>query len=106
MAEIARVVPVTPGPLVAAALASQPADLIALAAEVERLAAVLEGQGAVLRLAPQGFAATVAEGLVPFQKRGLVDDALRPTPGSAPVLAFYAAAVQQRLEGDAAAQKT
>ena len=41
----------------AAALASQPADLIALATEVERLAAVLEGQGAVLRLAPQGFAA-------------------------------------------------
>ncbi|MBL4929838.1 1-acyl-sn-glycerol-3-phosphate acyltransferase [Tabrizicola sp. KVB23] len=106
MAEIARVVPVTPGPLVAAALINQPADLIALATEVERLAAKLEGQGAVLRLAPQGFAATVAEGLVPFQKRGLVDDALQPTPGSAPVLAFYAAAVQQRLQGDAATQKT
>ncbi len=106
MAEIARVVPITPGPLVAAALAGLPADHGALTAEVERLAEALEGQGAVLRLPPQGFAATVEEGLVPFQKRGLVGGDLRPTPGSAPVLAFYAASVQQRLLGDAAARQT
>lgn len=106
MAEIARVVPITPGPLVAAALAGQPADLAALTAGVAHLAGQLQAQDAVLRLPPQGFAATVTEGLVPFQKRGLVGEDLRPTPGSAPVLAFYAAPVQQRLEGDAAAQKT
>ncbi len=106
MAEIARVVPVTPVPLVAAALASQPDDLAALVAEAERLATQLERHEAVLRLAPQGFAATVIEGLLPLQKRGLLGDDLRPTPGSAPVLAFYAAPVQQRLNGDAATQQT
>lgn len=98
--------PVTPVPLVAAALASQPDDLAALVAEAERLATQLERHEAVLRLAPQGFAATVIEGLLPLQKRGLLGDDLRPTPGSAPVLAFYAAPVQQRLNGDAATRQT
>jgi glycerol-3-phosphate O-acyltransferase len=106
MEEIARVVPITPVPLVAAALAGQPGDGAALLAEVERLAAALEAAGAVLRLPPQGFEAALAEGLVPLQKRGLVGDDLLPTAGSAPVLAFYAAPVQQRLEDDAATRQT
>lgn len=106
MAEIARVVPITPGPLVAAALAADPADQGALTAEVQRLCDRLDAGGAVLRLPPQGLVATVAEGLVPFQKRGLVGDDLRPLPGAAAVLAFYAAPVQQRLQGDAATRQT
>lgn len=106
MTEIARVVPITPVPLVAAALDAAPAGPAALEAAVGQLAGALESRGAVLRLPPQGLAATVAEGLVPLQKRGLVGDDLRPTAGSAAVVAFYAAPVRQRLADDAATPQT
>lgn len=106
MAEISRVVPVTPVPLVAAALSAAPADRPALEAEVARLSARLEDGEAVLRLPPQGLAATVDEGLAPLQRRGLVGEDLRPVAGSEALVAFYAATVEQRLSGNAATQKT
>ncbi|NEY90930.1 1-acyl-sn-glycerol-3-phosphate acyltransferase [Tabrizicola oligotrophica] len=98
MAEIEKVVPVLPVPLVAAALESQPADRAALADRMAALAAALDGAGAVLKLPPQGLAQALDEGLAPLLGRGLVGEDLRPSAGSAPVLAFYAAPIWQRLE--------
>jgi glycerol-3-phosphate O-acyltransferase len=106
MSEIARVVPVTPVPLVAAALEAGPADRAALEAEVARLVAALEADEAVLRLPPQGLAATVDEGLVPLQKRLLVGPDLKALPGTGALVAFYAAPVRQRLSGVAATRQT
>lgn len=108
MAEIAQVVPVTPVPLVAAALMAGPADRAALLAETQALADRLRAADAVLRLPPQGIGATLDEGLTPLLARGLVGEDLRPAPGARPVLDFYAAPVLQRLEiaGYAATQRT
>jgi glycerol-3-phosphate O-acyltransferase len=106
MSEIARVVPVTPVPLVAAALEAGPADRPALEAEVARLIAALEADEAVLRLPPQGLAATVDEGLVPLQRRLLVGPDLKALPGAGALVAFYAAPVRQRISGTAATQQT
>ncbi len=108
MAEIARVVPVTPVPLTAAALGVRPADRAALLAEMERLAEELRSVGAVLRLPPQGMTAALEEGLTPLMRRELVTDALLPSDRGVALLDFYAAPVRQRLElGDnAATQQT
>lgn len=107
MAEIEKVVPVLPVPLVAAALESLPVDRAALAARVAELAKALEAAGAVLKLPPQGTDQVLDEGLGPLIGRGLVGADLRASPGSAPVLAFYAAPVRQRLEqGNAATRRT
>lgn len=108
MAEIAQVVPVTPVPLVAAALMAGPADRAALLAETQALADRLRAADAVLRLPPQGIGATLDEGLTPLLARGLVGEDLRPAPGARAVLDFYAAPVLQRLEiaGDAATRQT
>lgn len=110
MAEIEKVVPVLPVPLVAAALRAEPADRTALEAGVTALAARLTALGAVLKLPPQGLRQAVEEGLAPLVARGLVGADLRPTPGSAPILAYYAASVEQRLEvvllDDAAMRRT
>jgi glycerol-3-phosphate O-acyltransferase len=107
MAEIEKAVPVLPAPLVAAALDSLPADRAALAARMVDLAERLEASGAVLKLPPQGMAQALDEGLGPLIGRGLVGQDLRATSGSAPVLAYYAASVWQRLEkGDAATRRT
>lgn len=108
MAAIARVVPITPVPLVAAALAAGPADRAALLAEMTRLAEALQAADAVLRLPPQGLAATLDEGLTPLIRRGLVTDSLQPLPEGRAVVDFYAAPVRQRLElpGGAATRRT
>ena len=97
MAEIEKVVPVLPVPLVAAALEGAPKDRAGLLRAMQDLAARLDTAGAVLKLPPQGVARALEEGLAPLIGRGLVGEDLRPSAGSAPVLAYYAAAVWQRL---------
>ena len=100
MAEIGKVVPVVPVSLVAVALARgvrDEADLVRLA---DGLAGELLAEGAVLRLAPQGMAETVREGLGSLRRRGLITATLHPTPGSQGVLDFYAAGVAQFLSGE------
>ncbi len=97
MAEIERVVPVLPVPLVAAALAEGPADRQALGQIADRLLGELAAAGAVLKLAPDGLQATLAEGLAPLLARGVLGEDLRPTATGAALLAFYASSVQQRL---------
>ena len=62
------------------------------------LVAQLQARGAVLKLPPQGLAQTLDEGLRQLVGRGLVGTDLRPRSDAAPVLAFYAAPVWQRLE--------
>jgi glycerol-3-phosphate O-acyltransferase len=88
MAEVAKVVPILPVPLVAAAVQSgtPPADL------ADRLRAC----GAVLKLPPAGAAAAEAEGKAFLAARGVI--AADGTPRDAGLLAFYAAPVLQRLE--------
>ena len=97
MAEIALVVPVLPVPLVAAALAQHPANREELAGIVADLMARLTALGAVMKLAPQGIEATIAEGLAPLMARGILTDSLQPSPGGQPILDFYAGPVLQRL---------
>ena len=110
MSEIEKVVPVLPVPLVAAALEAGPSDHSALVAGVGRLVERLKSAGAVLKLPPQGVMQLVDEGLAPLIGRGLIGADLRPTAGSAALLAFYAAPVWQRLEiaatADAALRRT
>ena len=76
-----------------------------MASAVAALEARLLAQGAVLKLAPQGRAATLNEGLAPLIARGLIGADLRPKPGCDALLAFYAAPIWQRLE-DAATRQT
>ena len=99
MARVARVVPILPVPLVAAALVAGPADRAALLAEVTRIADALQADDAVLRLHPKGLVETVDEGVLHLTRRGVIGSDLRVRPGKAALLAFYAASVQQRLEG-------
>ncbi len=103
MAEIEKVVPVLPVPLVAAALAAMPPDRAALLARLAELAQALAAAGAVLKLPPQGVDQALEEGLAPLIGRGLVGQDLRPSAGSDAILAFYAAPVWQRLGLDGAA---
>ena len=56
--------------------------------------------GAVLKLAPLGVEATVAEGLAVLQGRNLVGADYRVTPGSQPLLDFYAASILQLLQAN------
>ena len=110
MAEIERVVPVLPVPLVAAAIEAGVADRAALMDAVTALAADLEAVGAVLKLPPQGLAQAVDEGLAPLIGRGLVGQDMQITAGSGGVVGYYAAAVWQRLgrpaPENAASQRT
>ena len=99
MAEIGRVVPVVPVPLVAMALARggrSAAEVLALA---EVLVGELQAVGAVLKLAPQGLDASVREGLGSLTRRGLIGADLEPGVGAQPVLDFYAAGIRQLLSG-------
>jgi glycerol-3-phosphate O-acyltransferase len=98
MGAIARVVPVLPVPLVAAALGTGVEGRAALLARVEALVTRLQAAGAVLKLPPQGVGQALDEGLAPLIARGLVSADLRPVPGQEALLAFYAASVP----GDAA----
>jgi len=97
MAEIERVVPILPVPLVAAALAAGPADRAALLGEMAALEARLRTAGAVLKLPPQGLDRTADEGLAPLLHRGILGPDLRVKPGGEPLLSFYAAPVWQAL---------
>jgi glycerol-3-phosphate O-acyltransferase len=97
MAEIAAVVPVLPVPLVAAALMSNPQSREDLAARLTQLDSQLVGTGAVLKLAPEGLLVTLAEGLAPLIKRGLVTEDLQITTGSDVMIRFYAAPILQHL---------
>ena len=97
MAAIGAVVPVVPVALVAAAIAAGAASRQALAQGVAGLVARLTAVGAVLKLPPQGMAATLDEGLTPLLARGVVAADLAIMPGQAAVLAYYAAAIRQRL---------
>ncbi len=92
MERIARVVPVLPVPLVAAALGQGAASRKDLLARVKALTERLETAGAVLHL-PDDPAAVVEEGLAPLIARGIVTPGLQPVPSRAALLAFYAAAV-------------
>jgi len=97
MAAIARVVPVVPVALVAAALREGSANRAELAVVMARLQGELQARGAVLKLPPQGLTAALEEGLAPLIGRRLVTEDLKPVAGAERVLAFYAAAVVQRL---------
>jgi glycerol-3-phosphate O-acyltransferase len=93
MQAIHAVVPVLPVPLVARALGEGAVSREELEGRIATLIATLQAAGAVLKLPPQGMAAVLAEGLVPLQKRGLVDAGLQPVESGRALLAFYAAAV-------------
>ncbi len=100
MARIVAVVPVTPVPLVAHAIAQGGAGAADLPDRVRDLADRLNHAGAVVRLPPGGTAAAVAEALPALTQRGIVaevDGVLGPTPGGQGLLAYYAAVVEQVL---------
>lgn len=92
MQRIARVVPVLPVPLVAAALGQGAAGRGELLGRVQALTARLQAAGAVMQL-PAGAEAALEEGLAPLLARGLVTPDLQPVPAAADLLAFYAASV-------------
>jgi glycerol-3-phosphate O-acyltransferase len=104
MEAIRRVVPVLPVPLVAAVLAEGGVARADVEARTEAMVARLAAAGAVVKLPPQGLAATVAEGLAPLVARGIVDADLAPVAGMTAFLDFYAAPVQQALEISATQQ--
>ena len=100
MAEIAKVVPILPVPLVAAALLDGAVDRKALWVRMAELQAQLMAVDAVLKLPPQGLDRTLSEGLTPLMARGLVvegDAGLVAAPEAAAMLKFYAAPVLQVL---------
>ena len=98
MAAIARVVPVVPVPLVAAALQDGAGGRDGVTERTAALVAQLTALGAEIRIAPQGIAATVQEGLAALIARGILTADLRPVAAQRHILQFYAASVQQRLE--------
>ena len=104
MDAITRVVPVLPVPLVAAVLAEGGVTRVDLEPRVAAMIERLNAAGAVVKLPPQGVAATVSEGLAPLIARGIVGEDLTPVPEKLPFLAFYAAPVQQALEISATQQ--
>lgn len=104
MTEIEQVVPVLSVPLVAASLLREPAGKSELLREMEAIITELESANSVLKLPPQGLQAALNEGLAPLIARGLVGEDLKCSPGSAGVLQFYAASVQQRLRNAAVPQ--
>ena len=97
MAEIIKVVPVVPVPLVAMALAGGARGLDDLERQATALSEALLAGGAVLRLAPQGMAVTVREGLAALARRGLITADHAPVAGSQAVLDFYAAGIAQHF---------
>jgi glycerol-3-phosphate O-acyltransferase len=100
MAEITKVVPILPVPLVAAALLDGAVDRVGLRQRLEELQARLIAVDAVLKLPPQGLDRALSEGLAPLLARGLVlegDAGLVAAPQAAAMLKFYAAPVFQVL---------
>lgn len=103
MARIRQAVPVLPVPLVAAALSDGAITRAELPARLAALTERLVAAGAVLRL-PEDMAEA---GLVPLLARGIVSETAEGLVAAMPdMLAYYAASVQQRLEGDAATRQT
>lgn len=105
MARILHAVPVAPVPLVALALADGPLPRAALPARLADLTARLQSAGAALSLPPEG---AEPAGLPLLLSRGIVTETaagLTAAPGMAPLLAFQAAALRQRLD-DAATPQT
>ncbi len=105
MAEIAKVVPILPVPLVAAALAEAGQDRAALRARIGAIAEQLVSGEAVLKLPPQGLDVALTEGLTPLLARGIVvegPDGLQVPTEARALLAFYAAPVWQVLQGASA----
>jgi glycerol-3-phosphate O-acyltransferase len=96
MAEIERAVPVLPVPLVAAGLRAGAADRAALADRLAGMVAQLRSFGADLHL-PAGETAAMEAGLAGLIRRGVIAPDLTLRPGADPLLAFYAAPVEQRL---------
>ncbi len=99
MTGIMRAVPVVPVPLVALALARGARDEAGVLACAEGLAGELQAVGAVLKLAPQGMAASVREGLEQLQRRRVIGADLAVLDGGQAVLDFYASGLTQRLDG-------
>lgn len=110
MARIAHSVPVLPVPMVAAALRSGATTRTELADAIARKAALLRSHGYALRLGKEADA--IADGLPPLVQRGVVVEQggqLRVAEAEAAILAYYAASVEQALEGitgDAATRQT
>ncbi|HMO08553.1 MAG TPA: 1-acyl-sn-glycerol-3-phosphate acyltransferase [Paracoccaceae bacterium] len=105
MARIGRAVPVVPVPLVAAAVALGPVARADLPARVQAMAARLQAQGAVLALPREGDAAEA--GVVPLIARGILAEGPDGLVARDMALhAFYAAAVLQMLDEDAATPQT
>ena len=97
MAEIIKVVPVLPVPLIATALMTRPTTRAELSVAVTDLLARLGAVDAVLKLPPQGLQVTLAEGLAPLIARHIVAENLTIEAGGQALLEFYAAPVLQRL---------
>jgi glycerol-3-phosphate O-acyltransferase len=108
MAAIGKVVPVLPVPLVAAALGEGGITRADLTIRIAALRDALAGQGAILRLPPQGDEQTLQEGLTPLLHRGLVraDETGVLQVIDAGLVAFYAASVDQTVRGDGLASLT
>lgn len=107
MAEIAKVVPILPVPMVAAALLAGEADRSTLRVRLADLQTALMAVEAVLKLPPQGLDVTLVEGLSPLLARGLVvetENGLAVAPRADAMIAFYAAPVQQLLTANKARQ--
>ena len=101
MAEITKVVPILPVPLVAAAVLRGPVDRVGLRQRLEELQIALGAVDAVLKLPPQGLDRTLSEGLAPLLARRLVietEAGLACAPHAEAMLAFYAGPVQQVLD--------
>jgi glycerol-3-phosphate O-acyltransferase len=101
MAEIAKVVPILPVPLVAAALLDAVHDRAALRVRIGEIADQLVAADALLKLPPQGLDVVLSEGLLPLLGRGIVVEGLgglQVAEGAKALLAFYAAPVQQIME--------
>lgn len=99
MADVGRVVPILPVPLVAA-VASQGVARADMLAAMQEMATRLEAAGAPLFLPEGGVPAALAEGLRALEKRGILEEGptgMRAVAGKETLLAFYAAAVLQRL---------
>ena len=104
MAEVRRVVPVLPVPLVAAALSEGPVPQADLAGRCAALAERLAARGHEMTLPPTGMAGAVADGLRALARRRIVAPGvggLQCQPGKEGLLGFYAASVLQLLEPDA-----
>ncbi|GHD99539.1 glycerol-3-phosphate O-acyltransferase [Defluviimonas sp. 20V17] len=105
MQEVRQVVPILPVPLAAAALAAGATTRDTLEDRACEIAERLRSHGAPLRLPGADPAVGARMGLDALARRGLVrvrGNTVTPRRRAAPLLAFYAAPVQQHLDAAAA----